>query len=364
MASISLSSTGRIVLIAITFLTLILILPKFFYSHSTNLDPIPFRSDPSSNSNPQQIPDPAAPLLAEPEPEPIHEHEPEADVKPPAPSSSSSQIPANATDFVFNTTLHSKSYGLSDAQCDSAFPELFAEVERAHSYRSQQGKLTLEHIDRSAQGSDLIRVLIYSGQIYILHENTGVHKNRAASIISTINRAIVASNDHIPDIEFTLSIGDMSNAENQWALTRDIEGDNKTWVMTDHVWWSWPVPLLGEFNTIRMEIADEELPFADKIPQLVWRGVIAQGPIRAKLVEASEGKTWNNISAMTWKGAGGMEGGSDEALSAWDQCNFQYLAYTEGEYHFLRILKANRSRRLILWTIQVSTPMQQRHCYA
>jgi hypothetical protein len=335
MASISLSVTGRIVLVVITFLTIFFIIPPFFNSHSSIPEPVPYQPI----SNPQHIPDPKPPLFSEPESLP--QVEPEVQVQQPLASSTSSSLLPAATlsapsaNFTFNTTLHSKAYGLTDSQCDSAFPGLFAEIDRAHTYRSTKGKLTPADIDRSAQGNGLIRLLIYSGQIYILHENTGAHKNRAASIISSIHRAVVANNEPVPDIEFTLSVADKAGAENQWALTRDMEekSDDMTWVMTDHVWWSWPVPLLGEFNTIRLEIDEEEVPFDKKVPQLLWRGVVEQGPIRDKLVQATKGKSWANVSGIAWAGNGGLDGAGEEGVSAWDQCNFQYLAYTEGGYH-------------------------------
>jgi len=108
-----------------------------------------------------------------------------------------------------------------------------------------------------------------------------------------------------------------------------------------------------------MEIAQEELAFERKVPQLVWRGVIEQGPIRAKLVEVSQGKNWSNVKGMQWLGRGGSEGGTDEALSAWDQCNFQYLVYTEGDGSQIVLSReTNLVRRLLFRAVQVSAPMQ------
>jgi hypothetical protein len=104
--------------------------------------------------------------------------------------------------------------------------------------------------------------------------------------------------------------------------------------MTDHVWWTWPVPLIGEYTEVRKKIAYREPEWDKKTPQLLWRGVVDMGTVRADLIKATEGKAWSNVRGMAWAGRGGTEGASPEsrqdALEISDHCKFQYLIYTEG----------------------------------
>jgi hypothetical protein len=115
-------------------------------------------------------------------------------------------------------------------------------------------------------------------------------------------------------------------------LTRDPEVDEKAWVINDHVWWTWPVPLIGEYTQVRKEIALKEPSWEDKKPKAVWRGVISLSKIREDLVEATEGKSWADVQGMGWAGNGGKEGASNigDGMKISDHCNYQYLLYTEG----------------------------------
>lgn len=153
-----------------------------------------------------------------------------------------------------------------------------------------------------------------------------------ASILSTINRAITAYRGDIPNIEFVLNLKDGPSGDNQWALTREEGVDRTTWIISDHGWWSWPVPLLGEYSAIRKQIAKQEPSWEDKKPLAAWRGVENLAPIREDLVKAAKDKEWSDIRSMTWAGNGGSGGAEnkDDALTALDHCNYKFLVYTEG----------------------------------
>lgn len=170
-------------------------------------------------------------------------------------------------------------------------------------------------------------------QIYIVDEHITFHKNRAASILSTLHRAIVAYRGHVPNVEFVLSMSDGPSADYQWALTKEIGVDRTTWVVPDQGWWSWPVPLLGEYTQVRKQIAMREPEWENKTAKVAWRGVVGLSPIRAALLDASKDKPWSDIRGMAWLGNGGTGGASnkEDALTAPDHCNFQYLIYTEGK---------------------------------
>lgn len=159
------------------------------------------------------------------------------------------------------------------------------------------------------------------------------HRNRAASILSTINRAIIAYRGTIPNVEFVLSVKDGPNGEDQWALTREEGVDKTTWLISDHGWWSWPNPLLGEYTAIRKQIQRQEPAWEDKKQRAAWRGVANMSPIRDSLLEAVKGKPWADVRSMSWTGNGGSGGAEnkDDALTALDHCSYQYLIYTEGK---------------------------------
>lgn len=145
---------------------------------------------------------------------------------------------------------------------------------------------------------------------------------------------MLAYQGDIPNAEFAIGVGDKPSAKHQWGLTYDLHSEPDVWLISDHGWFTWPVPLIGEYTQVRKEIAIKEPTWEHKTPQVLWRGVVDLSDIRRKLVNAAEGKEWNNVQGMGWAGHGGAEGGDEKskgvAMKMSDHCRFQYLAYTEG----------------------------------
>jgi hypothetical protein len=58
-------------------------------------------------------------------------------------------------------------YGLNEWQCDSAFPGLYKEIERAVDYRRKVGHVTLGDVDISWKKDGLVRAMIYDRQVSV-----------------------------------------------------------------------------------------------------------------------------------------------------------------------------------------------------
>jgi hypothetical protein len=105
-------------------------------------------------------------------------------------------------------------------------------------------------------------------------------------------------------------------------------------LISDHGYWTWLVPLIGEYTQVRKEIAMKEPLWENKVPPVVLRGVVELNEIRRDLLKVAEGTRWNNVRGMNWASPGGAEGATEDSknisLKIADRCYFQYLIYTEG----------------------------------
>lgn len=104
---------------------------------------------------------------------------------------------------------------------------------------------------------------------------------RALSVLHQIDRAITTSQEPVPDIEFTIMITDLPNDYSTephskqifWALSR-LPDDKNTWLMPDFGYWSWPLDLVGSYEQIRVEMAQNQLAWKDRVPKVLWRGAL------------------------------------------------------------------------------------------
>lgn len=69
------------------------------------------------------------------------------------------------TGWQFNTTRDERNYGMTDEQCDIAFPGLWQDIERVTSQSRRKGNITFHDLEKSAEGSEVVRVLIYDRQV-------------------------------------------------------------------------------------------------------------------------------------------------------------------------------------------------------
>jgi hypothetical protein len=117
------------------------------------------------------------------------------------------------------------------------------------------------------------------------------------------------------------------------VLTRHITEEDK-WVMPDFGYWSWPIDVIGEYSQVRRDIIENEPEWFKKVPKAVWRGSTKTNVIREVLVNASKGKSWSDVHAISWENQTHMALGMDElSLSMPEHCNYQYVLHTEGWYH-------------------------------
>jgi Glycosyl transferase family 90 len=143
----------------------------------------------------------------------------------------------------------------------------------------------------------------------------------------SIQRAIDAFQGPLPNIEFSVCLGDVaSEPEDQhavWVLTKRREQEEQ-WIMPDFGYWSWPNSNMGEYNEIRREIEDSEPAWDDKKPLAVWRGAPQTNPLREALIKVTEGKSWSDVRAIEWGNS------TSGFLTMPEHCQYQYVMHTEG----------------------------------
>ncbi len=154
---------------------------------------------------------------------------------------------------------------------------------------------------------------------------------RALAILHSIQRAIVASPSAVPNVEFSVNVGDWPNDPDHkhphWVLTRKSGDDHDKWVMPDFGYWSWPAPFMGEYSKLRAEIAVNEGAWAGKKPKAVWRGATTTNALRSHLVNATRGKAWSDVQAIVWDKKATLD---EFGLTVPEHCDYQYVLHTEG----------------------------------
>jgi hypothetical protein len=176
-----------------------------------------------------------------------------------------------------------------------------------------------------------------SRKLYILESklsNSDHHRIRALAILNAINRAILATQENIPDIEFSISISDVADPSHKkrsiWALSRR-SGEVEKWVVSDFGYWSWPLGMIGEYTQFLSQVKETEKGWETKIPKIVWRGAAGTNSIRKDLLAVTKGQEWADVEEVFWKSATELKAGSVEtALTMPQHCNYQFVMQTEG----------------------------------
>ncbi|KAL1622161.1 hypothetical protein SLS54_005228 [Diplodia seriata] len=239
----------------------------------------------------------------------------------------------------FDTQRDSLNYGLTDEQCDAAFPDLFLELDRAQDFFSDNPIQYKDvHLSTEAELNENwngktraeFHLLIYNGELIIVDEAKGEpDRSRGLSAMASMYRAITAHPNprSIPNIEFILDLHDNSQPgpEGKIRFTWARHKDNPfMWVIPDFDGWTYPDDAVGSYVQFRNEVAEIEKPFHEKIPQLAWRGSLGVNHgLRQNLMDASEGKEWSDVKAIDWRTRSNV-------LAMKDFCNYQYVAHTEG----------------------------------
>lgn len=103
--------------------------------------------------------------------------------------------------------------------------------------------------------------------------------------------------------------------------------------MSDFGYWSWPNDLVGSYEQIRREIAINEIDFADKKKQVVWRGALNTNAVRKNLLSITANKDWADVEAMQWTDTNSTAGNgvTSNAIPIPGHCQYQFVIQTEGK---------------------------------
>ncbi|CAA9965600.1 Glyco-transf-90 domain containing protein [Pyrenophora teres f. maculata] len=251
-----------------------------------------------------------------------------------------SVLTANATQaddqnlWTFTYPRDKNNYGLDEAQCASAFPGQYEDIERAVKVRDRSGKVTEAELNSFELTKGMVRAMVFDRELYVLetHLVDNINRQKALAILSAIYRALLAApaNAHMPNIEFTFSVEDLpaQPAKPIWSLTRRVQ-DHSLWLMPDFGFWSWDMPSLGTLDEVAREAVQRETrePWNQKIEKLVWRGKITFAPkLRRALLDAAKGKPWSDVGQLRWTDPNFKE----QFLGPVDQCNYMFIAHAEG----------------------------------
>jgi hypothetical protein len=207
----------------------------------------------------------------------------------------------------------SVNHGLTEAQCDAAFPDLYSEIDRSRAYWSRR-EISTRDIDLDVfPGNDGgVRLLIADSQLRII-QTRGLYRedfrHRIIAVVQQVLRAITAaesSNEDLPDAEFTVIVDDIPVLDDEhdpahtgamWAFTRSFANDkhDSLWLVPDFHFFGAP-PAAEAFRTMQTRFRRFDAPLTKKIPKLVWRGAEWTNPeVRRPLIEATAGKKWADV---------------------------------------------------------------------
>lgn len=245
--------------------------------------------------------------------------------------------PGKHHNWRFDYKRDNRNYGLSEEQCELAFPGLYKEIDRAVAHRLEKwGKITPDEVDVGWSGGGIVRAMIHNNQLYIVDPRNLWDQNnrpRAIATMHSIHRAISAYPGKLPDIEFSWSVNDFALHDRYgngttWAFSR-LAHQEKLWLIPDFGMWAWPDVGLRSYAELREVLEHEEDEFVDKIPKLVWRGSLAVGSkdVRHGLVEHSEGKPWSAVETLDWGNETNIE---ERLITMQDHCSYMFVAQTEG----------------------------------
>ena len=240
------------------------------------------------------------------------------------------------TRWTFNTARDNMNLGLSEEQCNVAFPKQYTDI------NNNVGVLTNKPIkpsDLDAQDHNDMRVraMIYNGELYLISTSGGFWwSHNGVSTSSAIHRALSAYPDRksLPNIEFMILLYDIPGDHSTvWSYTKTAHPTEfkNQWLMPDCGHWAWADARISSYNHIRNEMrrVEDQVAFEDKIPQLLWRGNVGTAPeLRIPFVKSTQDKDWANVGAFLWENV-------DKDLSTpyiplWDHCRYQMLMDIAG----------------------------------
>ncbi|KAM0716368.1 hypothetical protein Q7P37_007813 [Cladosporium fusiforme] len=250
--------------------------------------------------------------------------------------------PQPAGRWTFNASSDGNNHALTKAQCDSAFPDLYYEIDRAAKLRKDREiPISREDVSIGWRNDAAFRGLIHENQLRILQTKGAVgnlgYRRRTLSLLSQINRAIAgatAAGQKLPSIEFAVTVDDMAMIPNKndthaiWSFARRlIDGDQeRQWLVPDFDFWSWGQSGGASYSEMRTRATDRDSFLADKIPQAVWRGVVwTNEGVRGPLIAQTKDQTWADVEEVSWDA-----GAKDNMIPIEDYCRYAFIVHTEG----------------------------------
>ncbi|KAK5062932.1 hypothetical protein LTR84_005008 [Exophiala bonariae] len=214
-----------------------------------------------------------------------------------------------------------------------AFPGLFEEVER--SVKNRRGSpIIVSELDKIPKRNGYVRAMIFNQQLYVIATEGGIY-SRGLSTLHALHRAILSSPDPLPNIEFAFNTDDRIPSVPLWGYARRSE-DADIWLIPDFGHWSWPETQVGTLHEVQLKAAliDQARPWSSKVPSLFWRGALMGLELREKLLQATAGKPWADVKALTWRDKESM---ANDLKPMPEHCQYKYLAHTEGNSYSGRL---------------------------
>lgn len=269
---------------------------------------------------------------------------------------------ANETDsaiWTFEYGRDEQNEGLSEAQCNSAFPGLFEDVNLGVKYWTREGNITTQTLGRIRLENGMSRVMIFQGDLYVMQTKSKAedHRRKTVAILGAMHRALSAAPDRrsLPNIEFVFSIEDKATdvtgrkAIPLWVLARKAS-EKSYFLLPDFGFWAWDNMIgkmnneIGPFDEVvgKALAREQDLTFGDKLPELVWRGKLSFAPkLRRALLDAARGKPWNNVKELNWKAR-------DNYLNLDEHCNYKFIAHVEGRSYSASLKYRQACRSVII----------------
>ncbi|KAK4985052.1 hypothetical protein LTR50_006220 [Elasticomyces elasticus] len=247
--------------------------------------------------------------------------------------------------WIFDYRKDGRQYGLSDAQCDSAFPRLYKEIDRAVEFR-KNNPITVDEVETGWRGDGIVRAMIWDNQLYIIEARAVTdhnHRPRALATMHSIHRAVSAYPGRLPNVEFTFTTHDSAelapseqpSQHTTWSYSRPANHE-KLWLMPDFGFWGWPDVGLRSYTELQSWLEHQEDEFEDKIPKIIWRGSVHVGShdVRAGLLAASEGKEWSDVRSIDWGNETDIE---VKLMGMEEHCMYMFTVQTEGNTYSGRL---------------------------
>ena len=253
-------------------------------------------------------------------------------------------LPADDKSWIYEPLKDAENFALNREQCDSAFPDLWYEIDRSVNVWKHNISRQITANDTSLEWRDegAFRALIHRNQLRIL-ETKGIFDlegsqfpERAVAVWSQIHRALLgatAAGEKLPSIEFSVSVDDRPNTPEEdpedkhtlWAFSREYKNPahDRAFVMPDFNFWSWR-GVAGSFTEMRARGKDLDEYIPDKIPKAVWRGAVWTNPeVRGPLLKVTKNKSWADVFEFDWMTR-------ENFIPMEDFCRYAFLVHTEG----------------------------------